>query len=49
MAESSILYKTGEHAATIKLIECHRDAFAAASAPLNSLSCIFGANASYPG
>jgi tetratricopeptide (TPR) repeat protein len=43
MAESSILYKTGEHAATIKLIECHRDAFAAASAPLNSLFPYFQA------
>ena len=43
MAESSILYKTGQHAATIKLIESHRDAFVAASAPLNSLFPYFQA------
>ena len=36
MAESSLLYKTGEHSATIKLIECHRGNFASANAPLDS-------------
>jgi predicted negative regulator of RcsB-dependent stress response len=43
MAESSILYKTGEHAATIKLVEDHRESFAANTAPLNSLFPYFQA------
>ncbi len=45
MAESSILYKFGEHEATIKLIENHRKAFFSADAPLNSTFPYFHAQA----
>ena len=45
MAESSILYKAGEHEATIKLVENHRRAFASANAPLNSSFPYFHAQA----
>ena len=45
MAESSILYKFGEHEATIKLVENHRKAFFSANAPLNSTFPYFHAQA----
>jgi tetratricopeptide (TPR) repeat protein len=45
MAEASLLYKTGDHVGTIKLIENHRDAFSSASAPLNSSFPYFQAQA----
>ena len=45
MAEGSFLYKTGDHGATIKLIEHHRDAFSSANAPLNSNFPYFHAQA----
>ena len=45
MAEASLLYKTGDHVGTIKLVEHHRDAFASGSAPLNSKFPYFQAQA----
>ena len=45
MAESSVLYKAGEHEATIKLVEDHRNAFTLANAPLNSRLPYFHAHA----
>ena len=45
MAEASLLYKTGDHVGTIKLVEHHREAFSSASAPLNSNFPYFHAQA----
>jgi hypothetical protein len=45
MAEASLLYKSGDHVGTIKLVEHHREAFSSASAPLNSHLPYFHAQA----
>ncbi len=45
MAESSLLYKAGEHEATIKLVENHGNAFSSANAPLSSNFPYFHAQA----
>jgi tetratricopeptide (TPR) repeat protein len=45
MAEGSLLYKTGEHERTIRLIEFHRKSFNSANAPLNSQFPYFQAQA----
>ena len=45
MAQASLLYKTGDHVGTIKLVEHHRDAFASGSAPVNSKFPYFQAQA----